>query len=159
MIGRIAGLALAAALIGAAEPAAIPYPEGFEAWRHVTTAIIEPGKPGAPKYEGMHHIYANKAAVQGYHTGTFPDGSVLVYDLWTVAPDAFGQVAAGQRKHVDVMVKDRRRFAATGGWGYAEFMGAERTRVAAIEADPMKSCHGCHLAQRAHDSVFTRLRS
>ena len=50
----------------------------------------------------------------------------------------------GARRIRDVMIKDSRRYAATGGWGYTEFMWPGRDRVTAIEDNAAKACSGCH---------------
>src|SRR5215218_6367814 len=136
---------VAAAALGvmAAGEAPIAYPEGFHGWTHVSSGLIGPKSPAAPKYEGVHHVYANPKAMQGYRTGTWPDGAVIVYDQWTAVAAPADSTAQGERKFIDVMVRETGRFAATGGWGYTEFTGPERRRMSEIESNP-KGCDGCH---------------
>lgn len=151
---------VAAAALGlmAAGEAPIAFPEGFRSWTHVSSAVVGPDSPVAPKYEGVHYIYANPAAMEGYRTGRWPDGAVIVYDQWTAVAAGRDAKAAGARKFVDVMVRDSRRFAATGGWGYTEFMAPGRTRVTEIEAD-QKGCDGCHEKNApGGDRVFSAFR-
>jgi hypothetical protein len=50
------------------------------------------------------------------------------------------------------MVKDSNKYAATGGWGYAQF---DNYGKPADEA-PLKTCFPCHEAIKARDFVFTR---
>jgi hypothetical protein len=119
--------------------------------------VAGPGSPAAPKYEGVHHIYANPAAMSGYLSGTFPDGAVIVYDQWSAKALPKDAIAAGERKFIDVMVRDSRRFAATGGWGYTEFAWPDRTRVTAIEQNP-QGCDGCHQGAPGQDRVFSSWR-
>ena len=57
--------------------APIPYPTGYRLWAHVKSEIVEPQHPGSSTNGGIHHIYANTQALEGYRTGKFPDGSVL----------------------------------------------------------------------------------
>lgn len=152
----VPALALLATAAAAAEP--IAFPEGFRAWAHVSSGVLGPGSSAAPKYEGLHNIYANPAAREGYRTGKFPDGAVIVYDQWTAVHGDGDATTAGARKFVDVMVKDSRRFAATGGWGYTEFTAPANARVEAIEQNAARSCHGCHASQATHDFVFSRWR-
>jgi hypothetical protein len=153
------GITLAAASVGlaAAGDAPIAFPDHFHSWTHVGSAVAGPGSPAAPKYEGVHHIYANPAAMAGYRSGKFPDGAVIVYDQWSAKPLPNDAIAAGERKFIDVMVRDSRRFAATGGWGYTEFAWPDRTRVTAIEQNP-QGCDGCHQAAPGQDRVFSSWR-
>lgn len=149
---------LAAVGLMAAGDAPIAYPEDFRAWTHVSSGVVGPKSPAAPKYEGVHHIYANATALEGYRTGRWADGAVIVYDQWTAVAAPADATVAGERKFIDVMVRDSRRFAATGGWGYTEFMGAERRRMTEIEANP-KGCDACHeKAAPGGDRVFTTWR-
>ena len=45
------------------------------------SVLVGPASPAFPTEGGVHHIYANDLALQGYRTGRFPDGAVVVYDL------------------------------------------------------------------------------
>ena len=150
-------LAVAVASVGlvAAGPGPISYPRGFRAWAHVSSGLVGPASPAAPKYEGVHHIYANAKALEGYRTGRWPDGAAIVYDQWTALKPGGDSTAQGERKFIDVMVRDSQRFAATGGWGYTEFAWPDRARVIAIEQN-QPGCDGCHV-QRAPggDRVFS----
>jgi len=155
---RLVLLAAAVALMGAGE-APIAFPDGFRAWTHVASGQVGPGNPAAPKYEGLHAIYANPAAVEGYRTGRWADGATIVFDQWAASkagPDGLGQ---GERKFIDVMVRDSRRFAATGGWGYTEFAWPGRRREVAIEQDMAKACSACHAKSApGGDHVFSTFK-
>ena len=59
----------------------MPYPEGWRHWTHVKGMVIEPGNALYETFGGIHHLYANRKAEQGYRQGTYPDGSVIVFDL------------------------------------------------------------------------------
>jgi hypothetical protein len=146
-------------LAAADAPAPSPdFPDSYRDWRHVSTGLIGPHAPAYAVNGGFHHIYANPAALRGYREGRFPDGAVLAYDL-IEAVDRGGDVTAqGERRHVDVMVKDSRRFAATDGWGYAEFAAGERTPRPGIAAAQNATCHACHRRAAARDFVFSGLK-
>jgi hypothetical protein len=77
----LALLALAPCATLAAEPAAVAYPEGFREWTHVKSMVIERGHPLFDAFGGIHHLYANKQALQGYRSGKFANGAVIVFDL------------------------------------------------------------------------------
>jgi cytochrome P460 len=134
----------------------IDYPAGFRDWNHVRSALIGPASPAYKDYGGLHHIYANAKAMQGYRAGKFPDGSVLVFDLFE-AKEHHGTTIEGGRKFIDMMVKDGKRFADTGGWGYERYAGDSQTeRVLTMQAKT--TCYNCHASQKDNDYVFSKLR-
>lgn len=140
-----------AALVAAAPPAPVAYPEGYRSWTHTKSMLIEEGHALYAPFGGIHHVYANAAALGALQKGgAFPDGAVLVFDLLE-ARRAEGAVTEGSRKVVGVMEKDARRFAATGGWGFEGFKGDTRERVV---TNPAEQCFACHDAQRSSDYVY-----
>src|ERR1044072_6957866 len=90
----------------------IDYPGGYRQWTHVKSALVGPQSPSFPRYGGLHHIYANEKALEGYRGGQFQDGSVIVFDLLEVQEKA-GVTAEAGRRFIDVMVKDSKRFTET----------------------------------------------
>jgi hypothetical protein len=151
--------ALAAASAGPAALAAdppVPFPQGYRDWRHVKSMAINPGHPLYDAFGGIHHLYANRKAVEGYRTGKFPDGAVIVFDLLE-ARAADNAVVEGPRKVVGVMHKDRAKYRATGGWGFEGFKGDSRTERA-VGDKAVAACFGCHDGQRARDYVFSAMR-
>jgi hypothetical protein len=145
-----------AAPVLAAEPAAVAYPEGYRDWRHVKSMVINPGHPLYESFGGIHHIYANAKALQGYRQGKFPDGAVIVFDLLAVKT-ADNAVTEGERKVVGVMQKHAKKFKDTGGWGFEGFAGnSETQRVVGDNA--AAACYQCHTSQKDRDFVFSALR-
>ncbi len=134
----------------------VPFPTGYRDWHHVKSMVIEEGHPLHAAFGGIHHIYANRKALAGYTAGKFPDGAVIVFDLLE-AQRKDNAVSEGPRKVIGVMVKDARRYAATGGWGYEGFDGKDRTKRV-VGANAASACHGCHTAQKERDNVFSALR-
>ncbi len=134
----------------------VPYPQGYRQWTHVKTMQLKPGHPLYEAFGGIHHIYANKNAVQGYRAGRFADGSVLVFDLLE-AKDEGAAVSEGPRKVLGVMRKDAAKYKQTGGWGFEAFKGDSRTERA-VGGNAKTACFQCHTSQRDHDYVFSRLR-
>ena len=134
----------------------VEYPQGYRNWVHVKSMIIEPGHGLYETFGGVHHLYANSQAMTGYRTGKFPDDAVIVFDLLE-ANKVDGAVVEGARKVVGVMQKDRRRFAATGGWGFEGFgQGDPDRRVVGDKADT--ACFQCHTAQQDKGYVFSGYR-
>lgn len=131
----------------------IPYPEGYRMWTHIKTKLVGPGNPNFKTNGGYHHIYANAIAMQGYTSGYFPNGSVLIFDVIDTKEQG-GNTQEARRKRIDVMVKDSIKYAGTGGWGYGEFNGDDRAQV--LTATLKTQCFNCH-AQR-DNYVFSRFR-
>lgn len=148
-------LVVLAALAAAKDGARIDYPEGFRHWTHVKSMVLLPDHPLAASFGGIHHVYANDRAVEGYRAGRFKDGAVLVFDLFEYT-QADGAGTEGARKLTGVMHKDSERFAATGGWGYEGFAGDSKTER--LVSDGGVSCHACHTQQKDHGYVFSALR-
>lgn len=150
----VAAAALAAVAV-AKGGARVDYPEGFRHWAHVKSMVLTPDHPLAASFGGIHHVYANDRAVDGYKSGRFKDGSVLVFDLFEYHV-ADGAGTEGARKLTGVMQKDSRRFAATGGWGYEGF--AKDSKSERLVTDGGASCHACHTQQKDRDFVFSTMR-
>lgn len=139
----------------ASEPARVSWPEGYRQWTHVKSMVIRPGHELYDSFGGIHHVYANPAALKALREGgEFPDGAVLVFDLLEAVKGG-NAITEGDRKVVGVMERDRARFASTGGWGFEGFAGKTRERVV---KDPAGECFGCHKANAAPDYVFSTYR-
>ncbi len=137
----------------------IAYPDDYRNWMHIKSGVL---KNSGTRYDGVHHIYANAKALAGYRSGSFPDGSVIVFDMWraeeTAAP-AIGKAAAiidpSERKFIDVMVRNSARYRQTGGWGFEEFRGNSRTDR--LIKDQERECAACHRQGAGPDGVFSKL--
>ncbi len=76
----------------------VQFPENFRLWVHVGTGVILPGgNPQLASEEGMHHVFANPKAADGYSSGDFADGSIIVYEL-REAQQKNGIIFEGERK-------------------------------------------------------------
>lgn len=149
-------LGITAATVALAADPEVPYPAGYRDWHHVKSMVIEEGHPLYGAFGGIHHLYANDKALEGYRSDTFPDGAVIIFDLLEAVHDG-NAVTEGARKVVGVMHKDARKFAATGGWGFEGFGGGDPTnRVVGDNA--ASACFACHQPQKAQDYTFSRLR-
>jgi Cytochrome P460 len=150
-------LALALVSPVLAEPPSVEYPAGYRQWSHVKSmAIVSDKHPLFAQFGGMHHVYANTDAMRAYTKGgTYPDGSVIVFDLLETKEEN-GAYEAGNRKFIGVMRKDRTKFKATGGWGFEGFKGDSRTER--MVTDVKAQCFGCHEKQKNNDFVFSGYR-
>ncbi len=149
-------LALAATPALAADPS-VPYPNGYRDWTHVKSMVIQQGHPLFEAFGGIHHIYANDKAMQGYRKGgAFPDGAVIIFDLLDVKRGG-SAIEEGARKVVGVMMKDAKRWKDTGGWGFEGFKGDSKTERT-VGGNAKSACFECHAPQKSRDFVFSAWR-
>ena len=116
-------------------------------------------------------ILANPVMIDAYRAGVpgngkpFPDGSMMAKIHWNpkkmeVFPAA---TVPGTLHDVDFMVKDSKRFAETGGWGWAVFdyeAASGRFKPGTTADKPpqgndAKCGFACHTIVKARDYVFT----
>ena len=128
--------------------------QGYETWQVIS---ISNGSLLAVIVGNPQMIAAYKAGIpaNGKHV---PDGAKMAKIHWTTKrnPDIPGQPLMPDTLHdVDFMVKDSKRFAASGGWGYAQF----DHDAASGEFKPMGTgagCgFGCHTIVTKRDYVFS----
>ncbi|HEY0661225.1 MAG TPA: cytochrome P460 family protein [Lysobacter sp.] len=137
---------------------AIAYPQDYREWSHVKSGLIDdPAHPAFPRFGGIHHIYANAAARDGLRSGHYPDGAIFAYDLLELRKMPDGTIDQGARRHVDVMLRDAKRFADTGGWGYEEFRNGDPGQPT-LTAKARAGCHACHKSRMANGYVFSDWR-
>jgi hypothetical protein len=129
----------------------------YRQWTHVKSMVIfDPKHPLYNSFGGIHHIYVNGAGLKASQTGgRYPDGSQLVFVLYEAVNEQ-GAYVAGKKKVEAIMVKNRRRFAETGGWGFQAF-NPETRKPLVKNADVASACFNCHAAQKDHDYVFSEL--
>jgi hypothetical protein len=157
MKGKFLASALVTCFALAAANAAAPidYPEDYRQWTHIKTMTLHEGHPLENPFKGIHHVYGNPKGVEGTKTGTFKDGAVLVFDLLENQTQDNASVE-GPRVLIGVMVRDQKKYASTGGWGFEAWKGNSRTER--IVNDGGKSCYDCHASQQDTDYVFSRWR-
>lgn len=130
----------------------VSYPEGYRHWTHIKSAYVGKANPAFQRFGGLHNIYANAQAMEGYRTGRFPIGSVLVFDVLDASSSDHG-VEPGSRKFIDVMSKspDTR----DGRWVFGEFDRDSRRRNVTAEQG-VALCQACHNGPGATDGVFSK---
>jgi hypothetical protein len=127
-----------------------PYPAGYRTWA-VTRSFITTEGPNA----GFHHYYANPQALEGFTTGKFSDGAVIVAERLEVDHHEGGSFE-GKRISIGVMRKDRRLYTETGGWGFDGTLGD--SQVLSAPAEMRAGCYRCHSKQKDHDFVYSAFR-
>jgi hypothetical protein len=134
-------------------------PEGYRDWKLISVAREE------GKQDDIRAVLGNDIAIRAYREGKlpFPDGAIIARIAWALVPSeennkAFGQaqshVAGAPKNGVQFMFKDSRKYAATGGWSYAQFGEADGKPV--VDQAKLAACYTCHQPAAAHDFVFTR---
>jgi hypothetical protein len=107
-------------------------------------------------------ILGNDVAIKAYREGKlpFPDGTIIARLAWSYVPSeennkVFGRpqsfVAGPPTNGVQFMVKDSRKYASTGGWGFAQFNDGKPADEAVHN-----TCFSCHEPGKERDFVFTR---
>jgi hypothetical protein len=128
----------------------VTVPDGYRKWE-----LIAPAQEAAPLNE-LRAVLGNAVAIKAYRKATlpFPDGTVLAKLAWKHVPSPEFESASipGGATTVQFMVKDSKKYAATGGWGFGRFVDGKP----ADEAQH-RTCYACHQARvKNHDLVFTR---
>jgi hypothetical protein len=135
--------------------APVPFPSEYRKWAVTKSHVVGPENKSFATIGGFHHYYANEKAMEGFRTGQFPEGSVVVDERLEVRQEA-GTSFEGAKKYVAVMEKDASRFQTTGGWGFDVYIGEDRTQGAS--ASVREKCFSCHSQRKDHDFVFSEFR-
>ena len=129
-------------------------PEGYRDWKLVSVAHEE------GNLNDLRAILGNDVAIKAYREGTdsIPgrrDHRPARLELRSSEENnkAFGRsqsFVAGPPTNVQFMVKDGSKYAATGGWGFAQFNDGKPAAIA------VQDCFSCHVPVKARDFAFTR---
>jgi hypothetical protein len=137
----------------------VKIPAGYRDWQLIAVnQLLIPGK--ADQLRGQ---FGNEIAIKAFKEGTlpFPDGSIIAAAHWTRVSSEFNNKAldppfagaqsfvVGSRVNVQFMVKDSKKYAESGGWGFADFTGTKPGDKALHE-----TCFPCHAPAKDHDYVF-----
>src|SRR5690349_13542816 len=135
---------------------------GYEAWQAISLSRTE---------KIMAVILGDPAMIKAYRAGfpgngkPVPDGAKMAKIHWAPKPNEFFPQATvpGKLVNIDFMVKDSKRFADSGGWGYAVFnydAASDTFQPGTLAGTPPQGndarCgFACHTAAKARDYVFT----
>src|ERR1700685_4596181 len=132
----------------------IKIPPGYRDWRLISVAHEE------GNLNDLRAVLGNVVAIKAYRGGKLPlpDGTIIARLAWSYVPSeennkVFGRAQSfvpGAATNVQFMVKDSKKYAATGGWGFAQFKDGKPADAALL-----KTCFPCHEAVKARDFVFT----
>ncbi len=130
-------------------------PPAYRDWRLISVAHEE------GNLNSFGAILGNDVAIKAHRDDKlpFPDGTIIAALHYRFVPSdennkVFGQVQSfipGAPTNVQFMVKDSKKYAATGGWAFGHFNKDGTLGDEAL----MKTCFPCH-AKASRDFLFTR---
>jgi hypothetical protein len=138
----------------------VTIPAGYRDWKIIAVdQLLVPGKA-----DQLRAQLGNDIAIKAFKEGKvpFPDGAIIAAIHWTRVPSEDNNKVldgpfpgaqsflVGSTVNVQFMVKDSKKYAATGGWGFADFKGGKPGSKALHE-----TCFACHAPAKASDFVFT----
>ncbi|MBV8754401.1 MAG: cytochrome P460 family protein [Hyphomicrobiales bacterium] len=142
----------------------VTIPAGYRDW-HVISVRRLTGDGG--KQKQLRAQLGNDIAIKAFREKTlpFPDGAMIAALHWTeVSADADDKVLAagfpdaglqssfaGPALNAQFMIKDSKKYTASGGWGYADFTKGKPGNEALH-----KTCFPCHAPAKDRDYIFTR---
>ena len=136
----------------------VTIPAGYRDWQLIAVNQLKTNK-----LDQLRAQLGNEIAMKAFKEGTipFPDGTVIAAIHWNRVPsedndkvltDAFPgaqSFVVQSAANVQFMVKDSKKYAATGGWGFGDFKDGKPG-----DEGLHKACFGCHVPAKAHDYVF-----
>ena len=133
-------------------PNGIELPEGYRDWRVI-------GVSHRTDNNTLRIILGNDAAIEAARAGKtlpWPDGAILAKIVLKDATHEHWPAATvpGNFVHAEFMLKDQEKYAATGGWGFARWLGKDQTPYGK-DASFVQECFGCHTPVKGNDYVFT----
>jgi hypothetical protein len=158
VVGFVATASRHAAAQEAAPLFVTKIPAGYRDWKFISVAHE------AGELNDIRTILGNDPAIKAYRAAKlpFPEGTIIARIAWRHVPSDENNKVFGREQsfvpgeappwYLQFMVKDSKRYAATGGWGYAQF---DKDGKPGPESD-MEKCFPCHQAIKDRDFVFTR---
>jgi hypothetical protein len=136
----------------------VTIPAGYRDWQLIAVNQLKTNN-----LDQLRAQLGNEIAMKAFKEGTipFPDGTVIAAIHWNRVPsedndkvltDAFPgaqSFVVQSAVNVQFMVKDSKKYSATGGWGFGDFKDGKPGDEALH-----KACFGCHVPAKAHDYVF-----
>jgi len=138
----------------------VKIPAGYRDWKLIAVDHLLV----AGKADQLRAQLGNDIAIKAFKEGTlpFPDGAMIAAIHWTRVPSEDNNkvlagpfpgaesFVVGSPANVQFMVKDSKKYAATGGWGFADFKDGKPGDKALHE-----TCFACHTPAKDRDYVFT----
>jgi hypothetical protein len=159
MAGITAGILMSFGILSATSAGdEVPFPEGFRDWLLAYSSIVSRDSPSFDELGGMHLIHVNAKGLPTMKGGgpfPYPDGTIFADDVhhFTVKDGTYRE---DTKKAVTVMVKDAKKYAMTGGWGFQMWAEGDPSKPLIPDvAHAVQSCFACHSLQKAQDYTFS----
>jgi hypothetical protein len=129
--------------------------KGYEKWETIAPSIVD---------DGVKVILGNPVMIKAYQDGivqsgqNVPDGAMMTKIEWSKQSNAVSPYAVtvpDKLMSVSFMIKDARRFADSGGWGYAQFTYHPESDTFTPVGTGAACGFTCHTRVKARDYVFT----
>jgi hypothetical protein len=143
----------------------IKIPAGYRDWKLIAVSEIAAGEKSQLRAE-----FGNDIAIKAFKEGMlpFPDGSIVIAHHWmkesspendkvlstasmVAGLDNPKSFVPGSFINMQIMVKDSKKYAASGGWGFADFKDGKPG-----DETLTKTCFPCHQPAKDRDYVYTR---
>ena len=136
----------------------VTIPPGYRDWKLIAVDHLVVGK-----LDQLRAQLGNEIAINAFKEGKvpFPDGTIIAALHWNRVPSEDNNkvldgpfpgaqsFVVGSAVNVQFMVKDSKKYGATGDWGFADFKDGKPGDEALH-----KACFSCHQPAKAHDFVF-----
>ena len=158
VLGSAGGLVLFGALSAVSADDGVPFPNGFRSWFFVNSLTASADSSLFGHAAGLHHIYVNAIGLPVLKAGRplpYPDGAIFADDVHDFSVTR-GDTIEGATTFVTAMVKDSKKYATTGGWGFQVWAGGDPTKPQVPDiAHSIQACFICHTPQKANDYTFS----
>ncbi len=138
----------------------VTIPRGYRDWKLIAVDQLQ-----TDKVDQLRAQLGNDIAIKAFEKGTlpFPDGTIIAALHWNRVASADNakvleiefpgarSFVVGSVVNVQFMVKDSKKYAKTGGWGFGDFKDGKPGDTALHE-----TCFSCHAPAKDHDFVFAR---
>jgi Cytochrome P460 len=135
----------------------VRFPDGFRDWFVVNSMTATKDSPVFGNVDGMHLIHVNAkglAALKKSGPFPYPDGTIFADDVHEFSVKD-GATVEGAKKFVTVMVKDAKKYALTGGWGFQVWARGDPSKPQVPDiAHSVQACFVCHAREGARLRVF-----
>ncbi|MGH9967157.1 MAG: cytochrome P460 family protein [Pyrinomonadaceae bacterium] len=133
-------------------------PSGYRDWKVVSVAHE------AGDLNDIRAVLGNDIAIKAYRDGKlpFPEGAIVGRIAWSYVASEENNKSFGREQsfvagsptdaYLQFMVKDSKKYAATGGWGYSSFDKDGKP----TDDSMMKACFPCHQKFTGRDFIFTK---
>jgi mono/diheme cytochrome c family protein len=132
------------------EPTGVEFIPDYKNWKAVSST---------DRFDNhtMREILGNDIATKAIaenHINPWPDGTAFAKVTWLEQSDEKGFVRTGAFVQVELMIRDSKKYAGTGNWGYGRWRGMD-LKPYGKDAAFVNECVGCHTPVRKNDYVYT----